>query len=69
MLGAQQCTLIAALDDPLYEGDETFSIILANSPVGGSSVRFTSGENVATVTILRDLNDSMTLYNNMYSDF
>lgn len=60
MFGAQRCTLISALDDPLYEGDETFTIVLATSPMDGSSVRFTTGENVATVTILRDLNDSMS---------
>ena len=58
-VGAQQCTVVSAFDDPLYEGDEIFSIALTTLPEDQGSVRFTEGENVTTVTILRDLNDSM----------
>lgn len=58
-VGAQRCTVISAFDDPLYEVDETFTIALTTLPDDQGLVRFTEGENVTTVTILRDLNDSM----------
>lgn len=55
---AQRCTVISVLDDTLIEDDETFSISLIASPADGNSVRFTTGENVTTVTIVQDPNDS-----------
>ena len=60
-VGAQHCITLSALDDTLYEEDETFTVALtASSPTDGNSVRFTAGENIITVIILSDPNDSMS---------
>ena len=57
---AQHCITLTALDDTLYEEDETFNVaLIAASPSDEESVRFTAGENVTTVTISSDPNDSM----------
>ena len=58
-IGAQHCITVRALDDTLYEENEAFNVALTASNPTEHSVRFTAGENVTTVTILRDPNDSM----------
>ena len=58
-VGAQHCITLSALDDTLYEQDETLNVVLTSSPTDGNSVRFTAGENVTIVTISSDPNDSM----------
>ena len=57
--GAQLCAQLFAIDDSLIEDSETFNVSLAASPSEETIVRFTIGENVATVTIVQDPNDSV----------
>ena len=59
-VGAQSCAVLFTIDDSLIEDVETFNISLAASPSDESTVRFTIGEDVTTVTILQDPNDSKT---------
>lgn len=57
--GAQFCTVLFAIDDLLIEDSETFNVSLAASLSEENIVRFTIGEDVATVTIVQDPNDSV----------
>ena len=57
-VGAQHCAVLVAIDDSLIEGVETFNISLAASPSDENIVRFTIAEDVTTVTIMQDPNDS-----------
>ena len=57
-IGAQSCAVIIAVDDPLIEDVESFNISLAASPSDESTVRFTIAEDITTVTIVQDPNDS-----------
>ena len=59
-VGAQRCSAISAIDDTLIEAVETFSIHLTSSPSDEDSVRFTMGQDVATIIIVQDPNDSMS---------
>lgn len=60
-VGAQQCTIVFALEDTLIEDDESFNISLATSSSDASVVAFTPEASVATVTIVQDPNDSKSL--------
>ena len=57
-IGAQRCSAISAIDDSLIEAVETLSISLIPSPSDEDSVRFTTGQSIATVIIVQDPNDS-----------
>ena len=57
-VGAQRCAVLFAIDDSLIEGVETFNISLAASPSDENIVRFAIAEDVTTVTIMQDPNDS-----------
>ena len=59
-VGAQRCTVLFTIHDSLIEDVETFNISLAASPSDENIVRFAIGEDVTTVTILQDPNDSKT---------
>ena len=58
-VGAQHCTEILAIDDNYIEDVETLNFSLAALPADEDIVRFTSGKDVATITIVQDPNDSM----------
>ena len=60
-VGAQDCAVLFAIDDPLIEDVETLSISLAasSSESDGNIVRFTAEKRVANVTIVQDPNDSV----------
>ena len=58
-VGAQRCAVIFAIDDPLIEDVEAFNISLAASPSVENTVRFTIGEDITTVIIVQDPNDSV----------
>ena len=57
-VGAQQCTMVFALDDTMIEDDEIFNISLTTSSADANIVTFTPESSVATITIVQDPNDS-----------
>lgn len=59
-VGAQRCSAISAIDDSLIEAVERLSISLIPSSSDEDSVRFITGQSIATVIIVQDPNDSMS---------
>lgn len=61
-IGAQRCSLISAIDDTLIEAVESLSISLIPSSSDEDSVRLTMGQGIATVIIVQDPNDRMSVW-------
>lgn len=57
-VGGQQCATFTAVDDELFEDEETVLVSLSSAAgdINGT-VRFTPGNDTTTLTILQDPND------------